>query len=247
MPSYGLIGYPLTHSWSAKFFNEKFERLGLKDHSYHLYPLPEISGLRTLIRSVPGLRGLNVTIPHKVAVLSLLDETDEEALKIGAVNCIRISQQNGDIFLSGHNTDVYGFRETLLPLIHKQHHSALVLGTGGASRAVCYVLEQSGINYRLVSRNPEGASQIDYSDLTKEILDQHLLIIQTTPLGMYPQIDTCPDIPYHYLNHFHLLIDLVYNPVHTLFMQKGLKHGATVVNGLKMLELQAEEAWRVMG
>lgn len=246
MPRYGLIGYPLTHSWSARYFNEKFERLGLKDHSYHLYPLPELSGLTNLIDSTPDLKALNVTIPHKVSVIPLLDFTATEASNIGAVNLIRIDRQEGKTCLTGYNTDVVGFRGTLLPLLHKQHQSALVLGTGGASKAVTYVLNQLGIQYQLVSRNPVNGLSISYAEVNREVLEKHLIIIQTTPLGMFPEINSYPDIPYQLLSPYHLLIDLVYNPVHTLFMQKGLESGATVVNGLKMLELQAEEAWRVM-
>ena len=256
MKKFGLIGYPLSHSFSKKYFNEKFEREGLKDYHYELYPLQNISDIENLINSTPDLCGLNVTIPHKIGVMYYLDKVSPDAKAIDAVNCIKIIKNNpletvfsGElpnmkVRLEGYNTDAYGFETSLKPLLKKHHTKALVLGSGGGSRAVTYVLSKLGIDYRVVSRR-KGPKQITYAELTKNLMNEYLLIINTTPLGMAPNIETSPEIPYEFLGEKHLLYDLVYNPAETEFLKKGQARGATVKNGEEMLHLQAEKAWEI--
>jgi shikimate dehydrogenase len=257
MKKFGLIGFPLSHSFSKVFFTEKFKREGLTDHSYELFPLPDISGLEDLIRENPGICGLNVTIPHKIGVMYYLDQIDEAAKKIDAVNCIKV--MNGrpvkDFFageisaspavLHGYNTDAYGFEASLRPLLKKHHQQALILGNGGASRAVIYVLEKLGIAHLTVTRRRALAGQINYGQLSPEIMKGYSVIINTTPLGMSPHTHTFPEIPYGQLTDSHLLYDLVYNPEETQFLKKGREQGATVKNGLEMLYLQAEKSWEI--
>jgi shikimate dehydrogenase len=238
MPLLGLIGYPLSHSFSADFFARKFEQEGITDYQYRLFPITSVALLPELISAYPDLRGLNVTIPYKTSVLPYVDELSNEAREIGAVNTLKI--QDGRIY--GCNTDCYGFRESLLPLLRPQPDKALVLGAGGAARAVCHVLASLGINYLQVTRN---RSELTYADLTGDLIQEHLLIINATPLGMWPNINTCPPIPYEALTPAHVLYDLVYNPAETLFMQKGREQGAQIVNGLLMLKLQAEKSWEI--
>lgn len=256
MKKFGLIGYPLKHSFSKQYFNEKFEKEGLKDYHYELLPLPNISDLPDLLKQQPELCGLNVTIPHKIGVMFYLDKISPEAKEIDAVNCIRIVKSNpvesffsGEmcmkkVQLEGYNTDVYGFEESLKPLLKKQHSKALVLGNGGAARAVFYVLKKLGIDYDVVSRraNPK---QLSYGQLNREIIEAHPLIINTTPLGTFPKIDEKPEIPYEFIDKRHLLYDLVYNPEETAFLKEGKKGGATIKNGLEMLHLQAEKNWEI--
>jgi len=256
MKKYGLIGYPLTHSFSKKFFTEKFLNNGLDDHQYELYPLPNLSDLPELIKSIPDLCGLNVTVPHKIGVMYYLDKIDPAAKQIDAVNCIKIvNHQPVEAFFSGElsslsvrlegfNTDAYAFEESLKPLLKKHHQKALVLGTGGASRAVAYVLEKLGIAYHLVSRR-NIRKQLSYKKLTADIMNEHLLIINTTPLGTAPNIEECPDIPYESLTSKHLLYDLVYNPPETEFLKRGKAKGAVIKNGLEMLHMQAEKSWEI--
>jgi shikimate dehydrogenase len=241
MPLYGLIGYPLTHSFSKKYFTEKFEREKIDDCSYELFPMVSLDELPKLISSHPLLAGLNVTIPYKQKVLSMLDDREAIPAKVDACNCIRIQPGR----LTGFNTDIIGFEKSLQPLLKPHHTHALVLGNGGASAAVQYVLQQLGITYRVVSRAIHGNSSLTYTELDRNILEQHTLIINTTPLGMHPHTDTCPELPYQYLSHKHLLYDLVYNPTKTLFLQKGEERGAAIKNGEEMLILQAEESWRI--
>ena len=186
------------------------------------------------------LKGLNVTIPYKESVIEYLDDLDDIAQKIGAINCIKIDE----IQRVGYNTDYAGFRDSLKPLLKKHHTQALVLGTGGASKAVVYALQELGISTTLVSRKT-GAAQLTYADINKEIIDNHTIIINCSPVGMYPDINQCPDIPYQFINSAHILYDLVYNPGKTMFLQHGEKQGATIKNGLEMLELQAEYAWEI--
>lgn len=244
MRLFGLIGNPLTHSFSAHYFAKKFEQQHITDAEYRLFPLSLIQQLTSLV-ATGNLMGFNVTIPYKVAVMPFLDELTAEAAAIGAVNCVKIDRQGSGVKLSGHNTDVYGFRESMAPLLKPYHTHALVLGTGGASKAICYALKQAGIAYTLVSRRPQHENEISYSQLNGQILSDKLLIINTTPLGTYPNSEQCPDIPYPMITSRHLLYDLVYNPAETLFMQQGIKRGATVTNGLRMLELQAEKSWEI--
>jgi shikimate dehydrogenase len=240
---YGLIGFPLSHSFSKKYFKEKFEKEGIADSFYELFPLQSIEEFPDLIAQHPNLKGLNVTIPYKQAVMPFLDEIDKEAEAVGAVNTIRIK----DGKLKGFNTDVYGFEHSLHDFLQdaqKPVKKALILGTGGAAKAIAYVLKKMEIDFLLVSRSVEKGD-IDYKSIDGKILSNHLLIVNTTPLGMYPSIDTFPDISYHYLTEAHYLYDLVYNPEITSFMSKGAAKGAKSHNGLRMLYLQAEKAWEI--
>lgn len=241
MRQFGLIGFPLSHSFSKRFFTEKFEREGLTDCRYDLYPLQSIEELPGLLKKIPALEGLNVTIPCKKQVLPFLNDREGIPSSLDACNCIRIR----DGKLTGYNTDIFGFRQSLQPLLQSHHQKALVLGNGGASAAVIHVLRQLKIEFELLSRQLHTGSTCRYSDLTKEMTESHTLIINTTPLGMHPDTESCPDIPYQYLSSKHLLYDLVYNPGITSFMQKGMQKGATVKNGEEMLILQAEESWRI--
>lgn len=239
MDKYGLIGFPLGHSFSKIYFTEKFRKEGLSS-TYELFPLSAITELPGLIGGNPELRGLNVTIPYKESVMTYLTELSPEAEAIGAVNVIKI---NGDR-LMGHNTDFIGFKESLRPLLREEITDALVLGSGGASKAVCHALRVLGIRPTVVSRHPsEGMA--GYDDLTPEVMEKNLLIVNATPLGMAPNTDTAPEIPYHLLSERHICYDVVYNPAETLFMKKSAAGGAKVKNGLDMLHLQAEHAWRI--
>lgn len=240
MTVYGLIGKPLTHSFSQRWFTELFRRDELPFHRYELFPIASIDELPALLHGTPGLSGLNVTIPYKQSVMPLLDAIDPLAAAVGAVNTIAIRHGR----TTGYNTDVEGFRDTLLPLLQGSKPRALVLGTGGASRAVAFVLREQGIKFRMVSRSPERG------DLTWEMLDPIVvkvctLIINTTPLGMYPAVQEAPPLPYASIGPKHVLVDLVYNPEETRFMSEGRAQGATVVNGMRMLEAQAQAAWRI--
>ncbi|QXV67603.1 shikimate dehydrogenase [Mucilaginibacter sp. 21P] len=258
MKHFGLIGYPLSHSFSKKYFTEKFEKERIEDCTYELYPLENINDLPKLLHKHPHLCGLNVTIPHKISVLKHLDWIEHDAKRVGAVNCIKVISQspvstafsgevafnNDDLFLEGHNTDIYGFDTSLGPLINDSFDKALILGDGGAARAVKCSLENRGINYTTVTRKRvEGG--ILFDELTAEHIQENRLIINTTPLGTYPNIDECPPIPYEAITHRNVLFDLVYNPAETLFLKKGAEHGATIKNGYEMLVLQAEKAWEI--
>lgn len=240
---YGLIGKKLGHSFSADFFNNKF-KMEKSEECYRLFPLETISQLPQLLKNNPELKGLNVTIPYKELVIPYLDEVSEEIEKIGAVNVIKITRNNNKTFLKGYNTDIYGFRMSLLPLLTNEIKKALILGTGGASKAVEYVLFSQGIEFIKISRKPKDDNLI-YSDLNQKIIKDHQLIINTTPLGMFPDIDVCPDIPYQYLDNKHICFDLVYNPEETLFLKKAKENGAVTKNGLEMLHLQALAAWEI--
>lgn len=241
MTEYALIGYPLVHSFSMQYFTEKFEREGI-DARYLNMEMESVAALLDAIKAHPQLKGLNVTIPHKQAVIPLLTAVSDEALAIGAVNCIKIGRK--PLTLTGYNTDVIGFERSIKPLLRPHHRKALVLGTGGASKAVAYGLRQLGIEPTLVSRTP-AQGMLGYDALNKDIMAEHTVIVNCTPLGTYPNVDTCPDIPYKYISSRHLLYDLVYNPAQTLFLQKGEAAGAKVKNGLEMLHLQAEAGWQI--
>lgn len=241
MRKFGLIGYPLGHSFSKKHFSEKFEKLGITDCQYDLFPIDQIDLLDGLLTMHPEIEGLNVTIPYKETVIALLDELSEEATQIGAVNCIKI--QNGRRI--GHNTDAFGFHQSIKPFLEPRHSRALILGTGGASKAVAYVLGKIGVEYLFVSREAKGGSQLPYEQLNDLAIRYHKLIINTTPLGTYPEVDQCPDIPYDFLTPEHFLVDLVYNPEVSLFLQKGSDKGAMVLNGYPMLQQQAEKSWEI--
>ncbi len=245
MHRFGLIGYPLTHSFSEKYFAEKFRNEGITDASYENFPLQSIHEFPGLVASVKDLAGLNVTIPYKEKIIPYLDELAGEAAAVKAVNTIRILREQDRLHLTGYNTDVWGFEVTLKPLLRPWHTFALVLGTGGAAKAVGYVLKKLGLEVWYVSRKPTGEKTIRYHELTGPMLQQIKVLVNTTPLGMFPATDTCPEIPYRYLTSEHLLYDLVYNPSETLFMKLGKEHGATVVNGLEMLKQQAEKSWEI--
>ncbi len=240
---YGLIGYPLTHSFSQQYFNRKFDAESIAAR-YVNFEIPEIADFPDIIKDNPNLRGLNVTIPYKEQVISYLDELDPDTAEIGAVNVIKFIRKGSKLRLKGYNSDVIGFTDSLSPLLTPEMKHALVLGTGGASKAVMQALKKLGISATLVSRTP-SEGRYTYSDLTPEIMAENLLIINTTPLGMYPHMDECPDIPYDQLTPAHLCYDLLYNPDVTLFMRKAAEHGAATKNGLEMLLLQAFAAWNI--
>ena len=244
MKGLGLIGNPLTHSFSEKYFGEKFDREGIEGFEYRNYPIQDVEDLKVLIEERKELVGINVTIPFKEQVMNLLDEIDPEAEGIGAVNTLRIGRLAGKIHLKGYNSDAYGFRESLLPLLGTRYQYALVLGTGGASKAVTYVLKRLGIEYQYVSRNPAG-DQLHYLDLCYAVVKKHTLIINTTPLGTYPDTSTFPNIPYDLITPEHILYDLVYNPPETEFLRLGKQKGALIKNGYEMLILQAEKSWEI--
>ena len=239
---YGLIGYPLGHSFSKQYFEEKFVKENLHHCIFNLFPLVNVNEFDQIIDTYQYLKGMAVTIPHKQNIIPLLHTISEEAKTIGAVNCIKI--KNG--YTIGYNTDVVGFEQSLVPLLLPHHTSALVLGTGGASKAVQYVLKKLGINFTLVSRNKNMQSGIiNYQDISTIMLQKNTLIINTTPLGMVPSVHTYPHLDYSQLTKKHLCYDLVYKPQTTLFLQKCAAHGAVVKNGFEMLILQAEENWKI--
>jgi shikimate dehydrogenase len=238
-PLYGLIGYPLSHSFSPAYFKKKFAELRI-DATYKPFPLSAINELIPLLRAHADIAGLNVTIPYKEAIMPFLDETDEVAKAIGAVNCITIKHNK----LKGYNTDAIGFEQSLEPLLQPAHTHALVLGTGGSSRAVVYVLARLGIPHLSVSRYL-AAGDLTYEELTPDIIARHKLIINTTPLGMYPHPDEWPSLPYHAIGKDHLLYDLIYNPEETRFLSQGKEYGAAIKNGFEMLKLQADASWEI--
>lgn len=240
---YGLIGKPLGHSFSATYFNDKFEKDGIDEH-YNLYQLDSIEEFPELLKQEATLKGLNVTIPYKQQILPYLDYISDEAKQIGAVNVVKITRDGKSIVTKGFNSDVIGFENSLVPEINSEIKNALVLGTGGASKAVVYVLEKLGIKPKLVSRLPK-AEQLSYNEISEEIMNDNLLIVNTTPLGMYPNLNAAPQIPYQWITGKHVVFDLIYNPAETLFLKKAKEKGAKTINGLKMLYLQAEGAWAI--
>ena len=245
MDKYGLIGYPLKHSFSISYFNEKFQSENI-DAEYVNFEIPRIEDFMEVVEENPNLRGLNVTIPYKEQVIPYLDELDKDTAKIGAVNVIKIIPQGkGDVKLVGYNSDIVGFTRSIEPLLQSHHVKALILGTGGASKAIFHGLANLGIEATFVSRTKKSNDILTYQELTPEIMQEHTVIVNTTPLGMYPNVDACPDIPYDQLTPNHLLYDLLYNPHETLFMKKGMERGATVKNGLEMLLLQAFVSWEI--
>ncbi|RYD88503.1 MAG: shikimate dehydrogenase [Sphingobacteriales bacterium] len=258
MRKFGLIGYPLSHSFSKKFFIEKFKNENIKDAVYELYPIEDIKKFNEFLHAHDNLCGLNVTIPYKVDVMHFMDWIDPEAKHVGAINCIRIDKESpvsvafqgevaftGDDFrLEGFNTDVYGFEHSLRPLLKTHHNKALVLGNGGAAKAVHYVLNKLEIPFETVTRKVQPGT-ILFSSLTPELISRSTLIINTTPLGTSPNIDECPPIPYEHIGPKHLLYDLIYNPEQTLFLKKGADQGAVTKNGQEMLVLQAERSWEI--
>jgi len=242
MKQFGLIGFPLTHSFSKGYFSEKFLREHISDCSYENFPIESVKRIRNILESNRQLKGLNVTIPYKEQVIPFLHSVDEAALKVGAVNTIKVMDAGGVVHLKGFNTDVYGFTESLKEYLIRPVTAALILGTGGASKAVAYALKTMGIGHRLVSRKQ---GYVNYEKLDKSLISGVQLIVNTTPLGMYPDVDSAPPIPYNFLTSEHILYDLVYNPEETLFLTKGKERGALCINGLRMLHLQAEKAWEI--
>lgn len=242
---YGLIGFPLVHSFSKDFFNKKFKAEGI-DAEYVNFEIPEIGDLMEVIAENANLSGLNVTIPYKEQVLPYLNDIDPVAKKIGAVNVIKFirGKSDNDFKLVGYNSDIVGFCDSIKPLLAPSHRRALVLGTGGAAKAVCVGLEQLGVEPQLVSRTP-AQGVLTYGDLTPRVMAEHTVIVNSTPLGMYPHVDACPAIPYDCLGPEFICYDLLYNPEVTLFMRKAAERGAVVKNGLEMLLLQAFESWKI--
>ena len=245
MKKYGLIGYPLSHSFSAQYFNEKFYRENIHDCNFELFPIQNISEIEMLVKKNESLKGFSVTIPYKKSIIPFLTSLNNTAKEIGAVNSIKIID-NKNFILHGYNTDAFGFEESIKPLLKTHHQKALILGTGGASKAVAFVLKKLNIEFYFVSRNKnEANSFLQYNELNKEIISSFQIIINTTPLGMFPNINEMPDIPYDSITNNHLLFDLIYNPSETLFIKKGKEKNAIVSNGLQMLHLQAERSWQI--
>jgi shikimate dehydrogenase len=242
MDQYGLIGNPLKHSFSKGFFNDKFAAENIAAE-YINFEIPSIKEFKSIIKNNPSLKGLNVTIPYKEQVIPYLDQLSENARLIGAVNVVKIERNKGKIKLTGFNSDIIGFKESIEPLLHPLHKRALVLGTGGSAKAVFYGLKQLGIIPAYVSRRKRSKTVFTYQELNEDILDVHTIIVNCTPVGMWPLVDECPAIPYSLLGERHLLYDLLYNPNETLFMKKGKEQGAAVKNGLEMLLLQAFAGW----
>ncbi|MDR2469593.1 MAG: shikimate dehydrogenase [Tannerella sp.] len=241
---YGLIGYPLGHSFSKDFFNRKFKSENI-DAEYRNFQIANVDELKNVLCENPSLCGLNVTLPYKTQVIGILDEIDDDARQIGAVNVIRFMKGRfGRLKLKGYNSDIIGFKQSIEPLLNDTHRNALILGTGGASKAVFHGLRQLNINPTLVSRTARDFC-ITYQEVTSQLLERYTVIVNTTPVGMYPKVEECPDIPYDSLTSDHLLYDLLYNPDEPTFLQRGKERGCTVKNGLEMLLLQAFESWRI--
>lgn len=245
MKKYGLIGYPLQHSFSARYFAKKFSDESLEDISYSLFPLDDLNHLETLLAENIDLLGLNVTIPYKEKILDWLDEKDTTVVETGAANTIVIKRSGNKVILKGYNTDIFGFEETMKVFSFNVNDKALILGTGGASKAVAAVFRLNAIGYTFVSRNPSGEKSVAYDDLTVDFLKQYRFVINTTPLGMFPRTETFPSIPYSGISKNHIIIDLVYNPEKTAFLEKAEAQGAVIVNGMKMLVNQAEQSWKI--
>lgn len=241
MEKYGLIGYPLGHSFSIGYFNEKFYNEGI-DATYENFEIDSIDILPEIIDSNPELKGLNVTIPYKEKVLNYLSSISPEARAIGAVNVIKVIHKGNDVELKGYNSDIIGFTQSIEPMLERYHKKALILGTGGASKAIDYGLKSLGLETVKVSRY-ERPDTTQYDKITPEVIQEYNVIVNCTPLGMYPKIGSCPDLPYEAMDSHTLLYDLIYNPDETLFMKKGKAQGATVKNGLEMLLLQAFASW----
>lgn len=239
---FGLLGKNISYSFSRGFFTDKFKALNFKKNKYVNFDIQQIEDFPSIINKEQNLKGLNVTIPYKEEVIKYLDKLDTTAKKIGAVNTIKFTKRGN---LKGYNSDVVGFENSIKPLLKKHHKKALILGTGGASKAIAFVLKKNNIKYKFVSRSPEGKKEISYDSLTQEVLQKYSVIINCTPLGTAPNIEKCPNIPYQYLTEKHLLFDLIYNPEVSTFLSKGKEKGTAIKNGFEMLELQAEESWRI--
>jgi shikimate dehydrogenase len=238
---FGLIGFPLSHSFSKGFFADKFAKENIVHTQYENFPIENIDQFSSLWEEEPNLKGINITIPHKKAVIPFLDNPSSVVKAMNACNCIR--KYNGQLY--GYNTDVIGFEKSLQPFLKAHHQKALILGTGGAAAAVAWVLEKLGITYQYVSRTSAGKNVMSYDDLNNSILQDHLLIINTSPVGMYPHVNEAPALDYTAITPAHHLFDLIYNPAETLFLTKGKERGASIQNGLEMLHLQAEASWEI--
>ena len=239
---FGIIGKNISYSFSRKYFLEKFKKMGLDNYQYYNFDIPEIEEFPFLLyHREDEFKGLNVTIPYKEAIIKYLDEVDDEAQNIGAVNTVKITDENK---LVGYNTDVFGFQKSIEPLLKSHHKKALILGTGGASKAIAYVLKKLNIDFKSVSRI-EAENRFTYEMLDAEIMNDYTIIVNCTPIGTHPNIEDSPVIPYQFITDKHLLYDLIYNPAETKFLQEGKKHGASIKNGLEMLELQAEKSWEI--
>lgn len=244
MRKFGLIGYPLAHSFSQRYFTEKFARENITDCNYENYPLMQIDQLPELIRNEPDLYGLNVTIPYKTAVLNYINKKESIIDQIGAVNVLKIYRSESSFILSGFNSDVTGIRDSVIPYLNDRIKNVLILGTGGSSRAVTYTMKALGLNVTLVSREKKSGV-LCYRDLTPDLIRNTDIIVNTTPLGMYPDISSMPDIDYTLLDEKHILFDLVYNPEYTSFLRKGKERGCHIITGLKMLYSQADRSWEI--
>lgn len=238
--NFGLVGRNISYSFSRGYFKKKFNELGLTHHVYENFDLQEISEFPAILRTTENIKGLNVTIPYKEEIIPFLDEIDESANMIGAVNTIKISKDG----LKGFNTDAYGFQKSIEPLLQDHHRKALILGTGGASKAIAFVLNRLGIEYSYVSRSGKK-NGFTYEALNVDVIKEHTLIINCSPVGTFPNIDEKPALPYGEIGRQHLLFDLIYNPSETAYLKAGKANGATICNGLRMLELQAEKAWEI--
>lgn len=246
MKQFGLIGYPLSHSFSERYFTEKFEKEGIKDCNYKAFPIDSIDKLPALLAEYPNLVGLNVTIPYKEQVIKFLNEIDEEAAAVGAVNTLKISyDENGAPKLKGYNSDIYGFEQSLKPMLTADNKKALILGTGGASKAIKYILTKLGISYLSASIEELQENEIRYEEITESLVRDHTLIINATPLGTFPKVENAPAIPYEAIGAGHVMFDLVYNPEITKFLSYGIAKGAKTKNGLAMLYGQAERSWSI--
>ena len=239
---FGLLGKNIEYSFSRGYFSNKFKTLNLKKHKYVNFDLQQIEDFPNIIKENVNLKGINVTIPYKEDVIPFLSKLDKTAAEIGAVNTIKLTKRGN---LKGYNSDVVGFENSILPLLKNHHKNALILGTGGASKAIAYALKRNKIKFKFVSRNPKGKKEISYADLSKEVIEKYTVIVNSTPLGTSPDIEKCPNIPYQHITEKHILYDLIYNPAVSTFLSKGKDKGATIKNGLEMLKLQAEESWRI--
>ncbi len=242
MNKLGLLGRNISYSFSRSYFKEKFERENITDTTYENFDIETINAFPSILKNTKNLKGLNVTIPYKLEVMDYLDEIDEKAKVIGAVNTIKFAE-NGKLI--GYNTDCYGFEKSLEPFLKTHHKQALILGTGGASKAIAYSLENLGIPYKYVSRKAGEDIAFTYETLNESIISEHQIIINCTPLGTFPNIEHCPDIPFNGIAETHILFDLIYNPKETKFLKLGKAQKATIINGLNMLKLQAEKAWSI--
>lgn len=240
---FAVIGRPLTQSYSANYWNEKFEQKKLSGHLFQALELKKVTLIKDFMEKHPNLRGFCVTIPYKESIIPLLNEIDPVAQKIGAVNCVRIKNDGNGAKLIGYNTDWTGFAESTKPLLKPNHKKALILGTGGAAKAVEYALNSLGVECKLVSREKEGF--LKYRDLTEQIMREHTVIVNATPVGSFPHTKECPDIPYEFITPDHLVLDIIYNPIRTLFLQQAELKGATIKNGWDMFTNQAETAWKI--